>query len=576
MAFDVLDRDGSGVVDATDVALIYDPSQHPMVLSGVKTPEQVLREFLDTFDVGGEVDGKVTREEFVNYYTNISASIDREDYFELMIRNAWHIEGGKGVAANSTNKRVLVTRRDGSQGVQVINNDLGIKADNKEGMVARLRAQGVDAATIELYGGVDNTTKPATNPSAPSFGKPSSFSPKRLTKVPGQKGTRYSVSTAPATGDIGTQVSMTQQGSSSNQGSRSNLTAPPKVNPYVTIITDVKELMKKRGSNGLIGLQRKFRAMDKDGSKSLSKMEFRNAIADLGMRIKDSEIFGLFDYFDMDRSGSVDFEEFLQSLRDPLGMKRLQLIHMAFNVIDTDGSGIVDAAEVATLYDATKHPAVVTGAKSKEQVLREFLDTFDVGGEVDGKVTRQEFVNYYTNISSSIENDEYFELMIRNAWHIEGGEGTAANSANRRVLVTREDGSQGVEVIKHDLGLKADDKEGMVARLRAQGVDAQSIDLFGGVEMEDTREDALKTIPADVAPAVADMRKEALGKFNAADYEGAMACFETLLATLQNYLTMPEGMPDHPDVVKVMKSIKLTEKKLHAQQRQGQKPFGSR
>ena len=151
----------------------------------------------------------------------------------------------------------------------------------------------------------------------------------------------------------------------------------------------------------------------------------------------------------------------------------------AFRVLDKDGSGIVDATDVAMVYDASQHPAVITGAKTKDAVLREFLDTFDVGGEVDGKVTREEFVNYYTNISSSIESDDYFELMIRNAWHIAGGEGAAANSANRRVLVTRADGSQKVEAIKSDLGLKADDKEGMVARLRAQGANAANRHVGG-------------------------------------------------------------------------------------------------
>lgn len=38
--------------------------------------------------------------------------------------------------------------------------------------------------------------------------------------------------------------------------------------------------------------------------------------------------------------------------------------------------------------------------------------------------------------------------MIRNAWHISGGEGWCENTTCRRVLVTHKDGTQTVEEIK--------------------------------------------------------------------------------------------------------------------------------
>ena len=44
-------------------------------------------------------------------------------------------------------------------------------------------------------------------------------------------------------------------------------------------------------------------------------------------------------------------------------------------------------------YDASNHPDVVSGKKTKTAVLREFLETFEVGGEIDGKVTKEEFIN---------------------------------------------------------------------------------------------------------------------------------------------------------------------------------------
>ena len=49
----------------------------------------------------------------------ISANIDEgtngDDYFELMMRNVWHISGGEGWCANTTCKRVLVVFEDDTQ-----------------------------------------------------------------------------------------------------------------------------------------------------------------------------------------------------------------------------------------------------------------------------------------------------------------------------------------------------------------------------------------------------------------------------------------------------------------------------
>lgn len=56
----------------------------------------------------------------------------------------------------------------------------------------------------------------------------------------------------------------------------------------------------------------------------------------------------------------------------------------------------------------------------------EFLETFEVHHNLkrndknDGIVTLEEFIEYYGNISSSIDDDDYFIMMINNAWNILG------------------------------------------------------------------------------------------------------------------------------------------------------------
>jgi hypothetical protein len=74
-------------------------------MSGKKTEDQILQEFLETFETAHAMRNNdtpnyvVTKEEFEEYYNNISASIDDDNYFKLMMENAWKLteESRKGM-----------------------------------------------------------------------------------------------------------------------------------------------------------------------------------------------------------------------------------------------------------------------------------------------------------------------------------------------------------------------------------------------------------------------------------------------------------------------------------------------
>ena len=214
----------------------------------------------------------------------------------------------------------------------------------------------------------------------------------------------------------------------------------------------------------------------------------RNGLADYGIALNNREIDDLFLVFDRDHNGFIDIDEFFIGIRGELNDRRKKLIRMAFDILDTDGSGLVTIDELSAVYDVSWNPAVRAGKLTERDAMKEFMAQWDrLDG--DGMVSIEEFEDYYKGVSSSIDGDDYFELMIRNAWRIPGGVGMAANTANKRVLVTNRDGSQNVVTVENELGMKPGDKNAVRARLAQQGIDPTDVELHGGM---DTTERASK------------------------------------------------------------------------------------
>ncbi len=110
--------------------------------------------------------------------------------------------------------------------------------------------------------------------------------------------------------------------------------------------------------------------------------------------------------------------------------RRQRIVDKVYSMLDRDGSGKLTVADIGTpgllirprlakIYSADKNPDVISGKKTKEDMLKEFLNNFEgAKGDKDGIVTHAEFADYYTDLSMLISSDEYFVEMMESAWMV--------------------------------------------------------------------------------------------------------------------------------------------------------------
>ena len=97
-AFEKMDASGAGVLDLETIKTTYDAARHPEVVHGKRSESNVLCEFLETFEAhhllrADAYDKRVPLKEFIEYYKNISAIIEEDVFFDLVVSSTWGLKG---------------------------------------------------------------------------------------------------------------------------------------------------------------------------------------------------------------------------------------------------------------------------------------------------------------------------------------------------------------------------------------------------------------------------------------------------------------------------------------------------
>ena len=184
------------------------------------------------------------------------------------------------------------------------------------------------------------------------------------------------------------------------------------------LLENMKQQLKKRGAQEFRGLARVFRNMDSfDSNHKVDAEEFFSGLREIGCEVSTGDADVLMKFLDKDGDGRVSLTEFLIGVRGTLNEKRQAAVDQAFLKFDKTCDGVVDAADLAVSYNVEKHPKYISGEMTKDEIFMQFLQNFnDKNG--DGKISREEFNEYYSAVSADIDRDDYFVLMMQQAWGI--------------------------------------------------------------------------------------------------------------------------------------------------------------
>jgi Ca2+-binding EF-hand superfamily protein len=119
-----------------------------------------------------------------------------------------------------------------------------------------------------------------------------------------------------------------------------------------------------------------------------------------------TDLKALFKFFDTDGNGTISYPEFLNAIYGNLNLstRKLKMIDLAWRVVDPLNSGECSGKQIAE--------SLVS--QLDLEILEKFKGTR--GMNLDGRVKREEFENYYKEVATVFPDDEYFVRRLEKTW----------------------------------------------------------------------------------------------------------------------------------------------------------------
>jgi len=413
-AFDKLDLDKSGIVELNEIKSLYNFKNNKDVLNGKKSEEEVFNEFIETFETHhnlkkGFRDKKVSKEEFIEYYNNISMSIDDDDLFIELISNSWKLNN----KTKYKKKKLLSNTQDNNNNkITNKNNNINDNKINDNNINNKNLTNKNLNQKYNIITNVNNNNLNQENDNDNNIRKRNKFLNEKNQKIGNSQNAPFGTDNEP--------VNYSTWNNPNNMKMRFNDNFS---NKKISIdpLKKLKNEIIKRGIRGIMSLRRNFMISDINHNKNINLNELKRFCNDYLINLDDEEINNLFNIYDKNGKGIINYEDLVNEIIGEMNNFRKEVVRKVFYKFNRNN--LIDLDVLRKNYNAKEHPDVLNGKKKYLECLAEFLDCFEyhfslLNNNRHSKINLNELYDFYNNISMNIDNDLYFEKMMNGVWDL--------------------------------------------------------------------------------------------------------------------------------------------------------------
>ncbi len=409
-----IDNNKRGIIETGTLLKIFNAKNHPEVLLGRKTENEIFNEFIYTFDIFKKLynlSSVITVNDFVEYYSAISASIDNDDYFNEMINAVWTINNNN----NNNNNILSKSFNKISQVNQILNNNNDNNNENNfiSTYNSNYNNNNIDFNKINNNNNYNYYKRNFSHSAKRRYNSQSQFQYNPITN-------EYSISDFNYNNN-NREYSKTPFRLNNNyfkniQSSISNFT---------NALNTLRNILISRGPKSIFILERLFILTH---SNKINFETFNNLTQTYKLNISFTEKKTIFDNFDKSSNGFIFYDDLIKSLCGKINDFRLNIVINVFNSFNNkNNNNKISLNNMLNFYNKNNHPDVLSGKKLAEEVFGDFIDMINIFKEYKEFLNNenydfwsvQDFVDFYSQISLGITDDEYFENLMKNVWNLD-------------------------------------------------------------------------------------------------------------------------------------------------------------